>query len=71
MPIHHVTFNIPDRELGVSDICFRVEADGELFGTLLVSKGAVEWRPAKKKSRLRMTWERLDEIASEKGTPIR
>jgi hypothetical protein len=41
---HKVTFSLPKRELGHSDIEFVVHRDGTVFGKLLVSKGAVVWR---------------------------
>ena len=47
---HKVIFNLPKRELGREDIEFVVEQDGKRFGTLLVSKGAIEWRPWSKTS---------------------
>ena len=33
----------------------------QLFGTLLVSKGGIEWRPYKKQKRL-LSWEKFDQI---------
>ena len=55
---HTVTFNVPRRTLGREDIEFVVEKDGVRFGTLLVSKGAVEWRPTNKVYRRRLRWSR-------------
>ena len=39
---HKVTFDLPRRELGREDIVFVVHKDDKRFGTLLISKGAVE-----------------------------
>jgi len=45
---HKVTFDVPRRELGREDIVFVVHKDDKRFGTLLISQGAVEWRPTNK-----------------------
>ncbi len=42
---HDVRFSVPERSLGKSDVRFAVYRDGELLGTLEVSKGAVVWFP--------------------------
>jgi hypothetical protein len=49
-----VTFSIPERSLRRADIEFVVMRDGVRFGTLLVSKGAVEWRPSNNMYRRRL-----------------
>ncbi len=41
-----VKFDIPERALGRTDIEFRVWEDDSALGTLLISKGAVVWRPS-------------------------
>lgn len=40
---HKVLFNIPDRELGKSDIKFKVRKNNEVFGMLEISKGGLVW----------------------------
>jgi hypothetical protein len=67
---HTVTFNVPRRTLGREDIEFVVEKDGVRFGTLLVSKGAVEWRPANKVYRRRLRWGRFDQLMREAGRRV-
>jgi hypothetical protein len=42
--VHTVKFEIPRRELGKANIEFLVYQDGQVFGKLLISKGAVVWR---------------------------
>ncbi|TWH99737.1 hypothetical protein IP90_03045 [Luteimonas cucumeris] len=68
---HTVTFNLPRRTLGREDIEFVVEKDGIRFGTLLVSKGAVEWRPTNKVYRRRLRWDRFDQLMRESGRKVR
>ena len=67
---HKVIFNLPRRELGREDIEFIVEQDGRRFGTLLVSKGAVEWRPTNKVYRRRLNWARFDQAMRESGRRV-
>ncbi len=42
---YDVTFFVPVRVLGKSDIEFVVNCDGEEFGTLYASKGSLVWCP--------------------------
>ena len=67
---HKVIFNLPKRELGREDIEFIVEQDGKRFGTLLVSKGAVEWRPTNKVYRRKLNWTRFDQAMRESGRRV-
>ena len=67
---HKVTFNVPTRELGREDIVFVVLKDERRFGTLLVSKGAVEWRPTNKKYRRKISWDRFDQLMREIGNRV-
>ena len=40
---HDARFSVPERPLAHADIEFNVFQNGEKFGTLRVSKGAVVW----------------------------
>lgn len=53
---------IPEYELRSADVRFGIGSDenGKL-GTLLVSRGGIEWRPYKKQKR-HLDWERFDRI---------
>ena len=66
---HKVIFNVPNRELGKEDIRFDVfdEEDGKI-GSLLVSKGGIDWRPAHGKKAYRARWVRFGEILTENVT---
>lgn len=72
---HKVSFTLPTRELGREDIEFVVMQVGEggeakRFGTLLVSKGAVEWRPTNKVYRRKLNWTRFDQLMRESGRKV-
>ena len=45
MATHDVTFTLPPRKLGRSDVTFQIARDGDTFGTLTVSNGSVVWFP--------------------------
>jgi len=67
---HKVTFSVPERGLGREDIEFVVKKDGVRFGTLLVSKGAVEWRATNKVYRRRLSWDRFDQLMRATGRKV-
>ncbi len=64
---HKVAFSIPERQLGKSDIVFRVQKDGTLYGTLRVSKGGVDRFPMKKQLGYGFDWSRIDRLFQKEG----
>jgi hypothetical protein len=62
MATHNVFFNLPARELGNSDIIIEVFSDEEKFGTITISKGALEWYPANAKNPYKLGWLRFDRV---------
>jgi hypothetical protein len=68
---HKVTFSMPEREVGRSDIEFLVRKNGSVVGRLLVSKGAIVWRKRWKSKRGRkLGWARFHELMQEYGRRI-
>lgn len=65
MAQHDVLFNIPARSLGKTDVEFEITRDGEFFGKLAISKGAVVWFPKNSKQGFKMGWKRFDEMMRE------
>jgi len=61
---HQVRVELPAHgyEVGKSDFVFEVREDDELLGHLEVSQGAVVWRPAHKKIKLKAAWSQFDKI---------
>ncbi len=59
---HKVLFNIPDRELGKSDIKFKVKNDSEVVGMLEVSKGGLVWYRKGNSYGNKIGWSKLDSI---------
>ena len=62
MPQHKVKLiKTPEVEIGKADVEFTVGSEDAKLGTLLVSKGGIEWRPFKKQKR-HISREKFDEI---------
>jgi hypothetical protein len=62
MPTHNVFLSLPSREIGLSDVLVEIFQDQEKFGTITISKGAIEWYPANAKKPYKMEWEDFDKI---------
>ena len=68
---HTVEFSLPPRQLGRADVEFKVKKDGDAFGTLKVSKGAVVWVPRDAVFGYRLGWVKLNEIMRAQGKHAR
>ncbi len=64
---HDVQFSIPPRDLGRSDITFRVKRTGSVLGTLEVSKGSVVWFPKDASYGHRLDWGTFDSLMRNSG----
>jgi hypothetical protein len=63
MPQHKVFIEMPpSREIGLSDVVFKVYSDDELYGTITISKGAIEWFPSRAVKPYKMRWEKFDRV---------
>ena len=60
MARHKVTLGIPGFQLGRSDLTLKVAVDGRILGTLMVSKGSLDWRPRGARLTYSATWEDFD-----------
>lgn len=65
MAKHDVRFDIPVRRLGKTDVNFYIVIDGETFGQLSISNGAIVWFPKGSKKGLKMSWQKFDEMMRE------
>ena len=65
MPQHNVFIEMPSREISLSDVIFKVYSDDELFGTITISKGAIEWFPSRNQKPYKMNWEKFDMLVTE------
>ncbi len=70
MAMHDVTFELPARSLGRSDVKFQIKRDGEMFGTMTISKGSVVWFPKGVSYGCRMNWKQFDELMQMKARQV-
>ena len=56
-----VTIDSP-LQITKADIEFEVLRDGEVFGTLFISRGAVVWKPRSGKKNYKFNWTRFDQV---------
>lgn len=69
MPTHDVTVSIPQKVVLSKDVEIEIKSDGSLLGTLMVSKGNIEWRPSKASvNKRRMSWEKFAALMEDEGT---
>lgn len=69
MATHDVSFEIPQKLVLAKDVVFEIKSDGSKLGTLLVSKGNVEWIPASNSvKKHRLSWEKFAELMVTAGT---
>ena len=71
MANHSVRFTVPYRDLGRSDVEFKIygkerRKDSHLIGTLYVSHGALEWRSRKKHNIVKLDWDDFDRYMQQK-----
>lgn len=72
MPSHDVSFEIPQKFVLAKDVEFEVKSDGMKLGTLLISKGNVEWIPANNSvNKCRLSWEKFAELMETEGKVAR
>lgn len=68
MSTHEVRLQVAESiPVGNRDVEFKVERNSKHLGWLKVSRGAVVWQPAHKRSAYRMTWNRFDQLMREEG----
>ena len=67
MAQHDVTFTIPERDLGKSDVGFVIKKDGAALGKLEISKGAVVWFPKDHTYGYKLNWTDFGKLMVESG----
>ena len=69
MSSHEVSFSIPQKLVLAKDVEFSVKSDGAKLGTLLISKGNIEWVPSSKSvKKYRLSWENFAKLMENAGT---
>ena len=67
MAAHDIEIALPPKVVLHKDVTFVVKSDGIKLGELRISKGSLDWWPAKHHSGCRLTWERFDALMQEYG----
>ncbi|HLO71670.1 MAG TPA: hypothetical protein VK167_12410 [Flavipsychrobacter sp.] len=67
MAKHNVTFNLPNLELGNSDVSISIAQNGEKLGEIKISKGGLDYYPYKKKKPVTVSWARFNELMKQEG----
>jgi hypothetical protein len=72
MASHDISFSIPQKFVLSKDVEFDIRSDGAKLGTLLISKGNIEWVPASNSvKKQRLTWEKFAKMMEETGKVTR
>jgi len=69
MPKHDVNMNFHSKIVSKKDVEFDIKSDGKKLGTLLISKGNIEWVPSgNSKNKRRLSWEKFAELMTNDGS---
>jgi hypothetical protein len=68
MATHDVTFAVPRRPIGKSNVEVDVRSNGTQLGRLLISKGALVWYPGSGKMGFKVHWSKFDQLIKESGS---
>ncbi|GFE60781.1 hypothetical protein [Geobacter sp. AOG2] len=69
---HQVSLNLNEKMVLHKDVEIEVKQDGSKLGTLLISKGNIEWLPAGNSvKKHRLTWKKFAELMEEQGKPAK
>ena len=66
--VHDIEIALPPKVVLHKDVTFVVKSNGTKLGELRISKGSLDWVPAKHHSGCRLRWERFDDLMREYGT---
>jgi hypothetical protein len=59
MSKHDIEASLPAHNVVNTDLNVVVRSDGKRLGELLISKGSIDWRPARRQSSISLTWEQF------------
>ena len=69
---HEVTLDLSTKFVLNKDVTVSVKADGKKLGTLLISKGDLQWLPANASvNKKRLTWTKFSELIEAEGKTVR
>jgi hypothetical protein len=69
---HEVRARIDTKVVAHKDLEIVVKSNGRKLGTLLISKGNIEWRPkGNYVNKKRLSWRKFAELIEAKGKPVK
>lgn len=69
---HEVSLNLTEKIILHKDVEVEVKASGEKLGTLLISKGNIEWLPSGNSvNKHRLSWKKFADLMEEQGRPTK
>lgn len=69
---HQVSLNLNEKLVFHKDVEIEVKADSSKLGTLLISKGNIEWLPVGNSvNKHRLTWKKFAELMETQGKPAK
>lgn len=72
MPTHEVSINLHTKIVHSKDVEFEIKSDESKLGTLLISKGNIEWIPVGNSvNKQRLSWEKFADLMLENGRTVR
>lgn len=72
MPTHEVSLNLHTKVIAHKDVELNIKSDGAKLGTLLISKGNVEWLPTNNSvTKFRLSWEGFSELMAKHGRKVK
>jgi hypothetical protein len=71
MPSHKISLVLSQPiEVQYSDVDIEVTSDGAMLGRLKISRGSIDWLPARNRvNYYELTWEHFAELMEQLGTP--
>jgi hypothetical protein len=70
MPTHDIEMDLPSHKVVNTDVDVVVKSDGRMLGTVMISKGSIDWRPGRASSLYTMSWERFDALMRDHGRRV-
>ena len=68
MARHKLEITVPPKAILNSDVVITVVEDDFKLGELRISRGSLDWVPARAKGAYRMSWERFDDVMRGQGS---
>jgi hypothetical protein len=65
MPKHQIMIELPAKAVLNTDVRVVVWGDETKLGELNLSKGTIDWKPARRRRPVRLSWERFAAIMDE------